>query len=223
MKKQDHLASKDFQRSRPHDGSIRAASPAARSAGVARLRGDLVRAQPRRVIEDLRGDHQLVGAGARDEGLQLPRAPSRASRSPSTTAPGRACSLLRRRQMRLVVLAPAAAACDGRPRAQVDERLLHRAWRGSAPRSSVSAANTLKPSITYGCSQLLPTAGSARGRSRSPASSCAGAKCEAKANGRPSAAASCAPNRLEPRIQIGTSSPAPGTARTCCPGSRASK
>jgi hypothetical protein len=44
--------------------------------------------------------------------------------------------------------------------------------------------------------------------------SMAGAKCEANANGRPSAAATCAPNVLEPRIQMGTRRPAPGTACT---------
>ena len=32
----------------------------------------------------------------------------------------------------------------------------------------------------------------------------AGAKCDANAKGKPSAAATCAPNKLEPKIQIGT-------------------
>jgi hypothetical protein len=36
------------------------------------------------------------------------------------------------------------------------------------------------------------------------------AKCEANAYGSPSIAASCAPNRLDPRIQASTSRPAPG-------------
>jgi len=45
---------------------------------------------------------------------------------------------------------------------------------------------------------------------------CAGAKCEANANGRPSAAANCAPNVDEPKIQSGTFAPSPGTARTIC-------
>ena len=35
--------------------------------------------------------------------------------------------------------------------------------------------------------------------------------------GKPSIAASCAPNRLDPRIQIGTCVPSPGTATTRCP------
>jgi len=48
-------------------------------------------------------------------------------------------------------------------------------------------------------------------------SSSAGAKCDANAKGNPSAAASCAPNRLDPRIQIGTSNPAPGMAYTGLP------
>src|SRR5215813_12876467 len=48
--------------------------------------------------------------------------------------------------------------------------------------------------------------------------SIAGAKCEANANGRPSAAATSAPNVLDPRIQMGTRRPAPGTACTACPG-----
>ncbi len=43
-------------------------------------------------------------------------------------------------------------------------------------------------------------------------------KCEANAYGSPSIAASCAPNRLEPRIQSGTREPAPGVARTAWPG-----
>ncbi|MCY1529553.1 hypothetical protein D9M68_647050 [compost metagenome] len=47
---------------------------------------------------------------------------------------------------------------------------------------------------------------------------CCGAKCEAKAYGSPRCAASCAPKVLEPRIHTGTSSPAPGTARTACCG-----
>src|SRR6478752_7200049 len=41
----------------------------ARRRLVAEFGQDLVRAQPRLVVEDLRGDHQLVGAGALDEGL----------------------------------------------------------------------------------------------------------------------------------------------------------
>ena len=36
-------------------------------------------------------------------------------------------------------------------------------------------------------------------------------------------AASWAPNRLEPRIHTGTSSPSPGMARTRCPGSGVAK
>ena len=55
--------------------------------------------------------------------------------------------------------------------------------------------------------ELLRRLEAARGRSRCASISCAGAKCEANANGRPSAAASCAPKRLEPRIQIGTLEP----------------
>ena len=39
-------------------------------------------------------------------------------------------------------------------------------------------------------------------------------KCEAKAYGSPSAAASCAPKRLDPRIHNGTREPAPGVACT---------
>ena len=46
----------------------------------------------------------------------------------------------------------------------------------------------------------------------------AGAKCDAKAKGKPSLAASCALKRLEPRSQIGRRNPAPGTARTLWPG-----
>jgi len=48
---------------------------------------------------------------------------------------------------------------------------------------------------------------------------CAGAKCEANAYGNPNAAATCAPNRLEPRIHSGTLSPVPGSApRARCAG-----
>ncbi|MNM69319.1 hypothetical protein D3C81_809110 [compost metagenome] len=50
-----------------------------------------------------------------------------------------------------------------------------------------------------------------------------GAKCEANANGRPIAAASCALNRLEPSSQTGTFRPAPGTARRRWPGRTSSK
>ena len=46
----------------------------------------------------------------------------------------------------------------------------------------------------------------------------AGAKWEANAKGRPSAAATWAPNRLEPRIHNGTLDPTPGTAMTCWSG-----
>ena len=45
-----------------------------------------------------------------------------------------------------------------------------------------------------------------------------GAKCEAKANGKPRWAASWAPKVLEPRIHTGTLAPMPGTARTLCCG-----
>ena len=45
-------------------------------------------------------------------------------------------------------------------------------------------------------------------------SSAAGAKCDANANGRPRMAASCAPNKLEPRMYRGTWDPWPGMART---------
>src|SRR4029453_15374286 len=48
--------------------------------------------------------------------------------------------------------------------------------------------------------------------------SIAGAKGEANANATPSAAATSAPNVLDPRIQMGTRRPAPGTACTACPG-----
>src|SRR4029450_4408886 len=50
-----------------------------------------------------------------------------------------------------------------------------------------------------------------------------GAKCEANANGRASAAATSAPNVLDPRIQMGTRRPAPGTACTACPGRGSAK
>ena len=50
---------------------------------------------------------------------------------------------------------------------------------------------------------------------------CAGAKWDAKAYGRPRAAASCAPNRLEPRIQTGTRRPAPGHRAHALAGLRA--
>ncbi len=62
------------------------------------------------------------------------------------------------------------------------------------------------------------TAKNALDRFASAASRSAGAKCEAKAKGSPKAAATCAPNVLDPRIQTGTRSPAPGTARTAWPG-----
>ena len=47
----------------------------------------------------------------------------------------------------------------------------------------------------------------------------AGAKCDAKAKGKPSAAATWAPKRLDPKIQIGTCEPVPGMAKTRRPGS----
>ena len=74
-----------------------------------------------------------------------------------------------------------------------------------------------------GTGELLGGPESAAIDGRAPASIIAGAKCEANANGSPSAAASWAPNRLEPRIQTGTSSPAPGTACTAWPGSAGRK
>jgi hypothetical protein len=79
--------------------------------------------------------------------------------------------------------------------------------------ASVSAANTLKPSITYGLSSCAD-GGRWRGRARSPASSSAARSARRRRTAGRGAAASWAPNRLEPRIHTGTSRPAPGTART---------
>ena len=89
--------------------------------------------------------------------------------------------------------------------------------------SSVSAATHGDPEHDVRQRPAAPRAEALAIDRRSPRISTAGAKCEAKANGSPRYAASCAPNRLDPRIQIGTSSPAPGTACTACPGSAGRK
>src|SRR6267143_1448669 len=78
---------------------------------------------------------------------------------------------------------------------------------------SLSAAITFTPNITYGRASCAEGRNWARYSSIACISS-AGAKCEANAYGRPSTAARRAPYKLDPRIQIGTSRPAPGTART---------
>ena len=80
--------------------------------------------------------------------------------------------------------------------------------------ASVAATTALTPTIAYGAASCARRVETARDTVASAASSSSGAKCDANAYGNPSAAASCAPYRLEPRIHSGTSSPVPGTACT---------
>lgn len=91
------------------------------------------------------------------------------------------------------------------------------AWSCSRAAAAESAANTLTPAIAYGWSSWSDGLNSLRYAS-SAASSAPGAKCEANAYGRPSAAASRAPNSEEPSMYSGTLEPLPGTAST--PGTR---
>ena len=105
------------------------------------------------------------------------------------------------------------------PRRRFVNALLRR--REQPPRLSVRRSHDRvrrRPSHT--APRAARTAESPRDTSRAPASSSAGAKCDANAYGSPSAAASCAPYRLEPKIHSGTSSPVPGTASTAWPGLR---
>ena len=87
--------------------------------------------------------------------------------------------------------------------------------------ASLAAATTFSTSIAYG-SRCRFEGRKSRWYTASAWSIAAGAKCEANANGSPRCAASCALNRLEPSSHTGTSIPAPGTARTACPGSAGS-
>ena len=78
-----------------------------------------------------------------------------------------------------------------------------------APAANMSAAYTNPEGVTLGACEYC--------------GHCERFGCEANAKGRPNAAASSAPNRLEPRIHTSTSAPAPGKARTRWPGSGARK
>jgi hypothetical protein len=80
-----------------------------------------------------------------------------------------------------------------------------------------SAATTFIPAITYGWSSWAEGRKSRRYSETADSRAC-GAKCEAKAYGRPSVAASWAPNVEEPRTYSGTCEPRPGMAST--PGTR---
>ncbi len=83
--------------------------------------------------------------------------------------------------------------------------------------SVVSAAITPTPATTYG-SDSCSDGWNSRRYSATASSSACGAKCDANAYGRPSSAASFAPNSDEPRMYSGTFVPLPGTAST--PGMR---
>ncbi len=79
--------------------------------------------------------------------------------------------------------------------------------------ASVSATITFAPTMTYGRASCADGRKFARYSSTARYNS-SGAKCEANAYGNPSAAASCAPYRLEPRIHSGTFVPGTGTRNT---------
>ena len=77
----------------------------------------------------------------------------------------------------------------------------------------VSAATTPMHAIAYGSANSRDGRNSRR-YAASASSNRSGAKCDANANGSPSAAATRALNKLDPSSHTGTSSPAPGTACT---------
>ena len=97
--------------------------------------------------------------------------------------------------------------------AQVQERLLNRREEGT--RLFVAVGGDHVETEHHARAIELFGDGVNSRRDKAIASiSCAGAKWDANAYGRPSAAARDAPNRLDPRIHTGTRSPSPGTART---------
>ncbi|MNN21222.1 hypothetical protein D3C81_1345340 [compost metagenome] len=111
--------------------------------------------------------------------------------------------------------------CPGRPRRRFTKLCC---WVVNRRRDSASdsLATTFNARIAYGsrrCSEGLKS----RRYSASASSIASGAKCEAKANDKPIAAESRALNRLEPSNHTGTSTPAPGTACTLCPGCAGAK
>src|ERR1700730_15354231 len=135
--------------------------------GLERVRRDLIRAKPRWVVEDLGGDDQLVRPGAGGEIVEPTlhggrRAHRRAGQHLVEDRPGR-------RVRRLTT----ACSSDVASRAA--------SWW-------VSAATTFTPSIRYGRASCAEGRNWARYSSIACISS-AGAKCDAKAYGRPSRAA----------------------------------
>ena len=119
------------------------------SVSARRGRDQLVGPQAGGVVEDLRHDHQLVGAGAGDERVEALPAPS--SGVPDERAGQRLVEdrALHRAEAALVVRRPAAAAGPaGRVRRFTNACCTDVISRRAS--ASVSAANTLTPSITYG-------------------------------------------------------------------------
>jgi len=90
-------------------------------------------------------------------------------------------------------------SCVGRPLRRLTNACLHGRSQGASLGIRIGGED-VESQHQLGAIQLLRTAENGRGKSLWPASSGAGAKCEAKANGKPNAAATWAPNRLEPRI-----------------------
>ena len=168
------------------------------------------------MLPDRARDDQLVRLRLLDERLQprphrLRRADERARqhrRGPHLLLgrPVRLDVVDRRRQL------PAPAAVD------VRERLLHRGEQPARLLVRVGGDHVRgdhRPGPLELLRRLEPLAVDS-----SAGSSASGAKCDANAYGSPSSAASCAPYRLEPRIQSGTFVPAPGVATTGCPSLR---
>ncbi len=104
---------------------------------------------------------------------------------------------------------------SGWPRRSSDEGSVGARWRGVARlRRSVSAAkHVASRARRCGLASAADGLEVPRGRSRAPRRAARARNARRRRRAGRASAASCAPNRLEPRIQIGTFGPAPGTAR----------